>query len=114
MYLGSMDQGQLKNYYQKAKALLTPIQWEEPFGLTTVEAMACGTPVISLRRGAAPEIIEDGKTGFVVDSLQGMVEAVSRVDKINRKDCRDRVESMFTYGCMVKNYEKAFQKLLEK
>jgi glycosyltransferase involved in cell wall biosynthesis len=113
LYLGQMDQAQLKNYYQKAKAVLTPVQWEEPFGLTTVEAMACGTPVISLRRGAAPEIIEDGKTGFIVNSIQEMVEAVSKVDQIDRKNCRERAESLFSYDCMVGKYEKAFRKLLE-
>src|SRR5690606_1089300 len=59
LYIGRMDQEQLRTYYQKAKALLTPVQWEEPFGLTTIEAMASGTPVISLNRGAAPELIVD-------------------------------------------------------
>ncbi len=113
LYLGSIAQEQLRNYYQKAKAVLTPVQWEEPFGLTTIEAMACGTPVISLNHGAAPEIIEDGKTGFVVDSIQEMVEAVSKIDQIDRKDCRVRVEKYFSYSRMVGNYEKVFRKLLE-
>lgn len=112
LYLGRMDQAQLGTYYQKAKALLTPVQWEEPFGLTTVEAMACGTPVISLRRGAAPEIIEDGKNGYVVDSISEMVEAVAKIDKIKRKDCRKRVEELFTHDCMVDRYENAFYSLL--
>lgn len=113
LYLGRMDQDQLPKYYQKAKALLTPVQWEEPFGLTTIEAMACGAPVISLRRGAAPEIIVDGKTGFIVDSLADMVEAVSRVDQIKRRDCRTHVEKHFAIEQMVDNYEKAFEKILE-
>jgi glycosyltransferase involved in cell wall biosynthesis len=113
LYLGRMDQEQLVTYYQKAKALLTPVQWEEPFGLTTVEAMACGTPVISLHRGAAAEIIEDGVNGFVVHSLNEMVEAVGKVDQIKRQDCRARVEKEFSYKCMVDRYENAFYKLLE-
>ncbi len=112
LYLGRMDQDQLTTYYQKAKALLTPVQWEEPFGLTTVEAMACGTPVISLRRGAAPEIIEDGKSGYVVDSVSEMVEAVANIDKIKRKDCRKRVEDVFTHDRMVDRYEDAFYDLI--
>jgi glycosyltransferase involved in cell wall biosynthesis len=113
LYLGRMDQAQLATYYQKAKALLTPVQWEEPFGLTTVEAMACGTPVISLHRGAAPEIVEDGKTGFIVHSLSEMVEAVGKIDQIKRQDCRDRVEEIFSYECMIDRYEKAYRKLLD-
>lgn len=112
LYLGRMDQDQLVKYYQKAKALLTPIQWEEPFGLTTVEAMACGTPVISLHRGASAEIIEDGKSGFIVNSLNEMVEAVAKVDQIKRLDCRARVEQAFSYELMIDHYEQAFMKLL--
>lgn len=105
LYIGRMDQQQLKTYYQKAKALITPVQWEEPFGLTTIEAMASGTPVISLNRGAAPEIIIDGKTGFIVNSLSEMVEAVGKIDTIKRKDCREHVEREFSYQVMVDKYE---------
>ncbi len=113
LYLGRMDQDQLPKYYQKAKAVLTPIQWEEPFGLTTVEAMACGAPVISLHRGAAPEIIIDGKTGFVVNSIGEMVKAVEKIDQIKRSDCREHVATMFAIEQMVEHYEKAFCKILK-
>lgn len=112
LYLGRMDQDQLPKYYQKAKAVLTPIQWEEPFGLTSIEAMACGAPVISLHRGAAPEIIVDGKTGFVVNSVSEMIEAVGKVDKIKRKDCRDHVAKNFSVEQMVDGYERVFYDLL--
>ncbi|AKM80255.1 MAG: group 1 glycosyl transferase [Candidatus Saccharibacteria bacterium GW2011_GWC2_44_17] len=112
LFLGRMDQEQLPKYYQKAKAVLTPIQWEEPFGLTTVEAMACGTPVISLHRGAAPEIIVDGKTGFVVHSIAEMVEAVGKVDQLKRQDCRDHVAKTFAISQMVDHYEEAFQRAI--
>lgn len=114
LYLGRMDQNQLPKYYQKAMAVLTPVQWEEPFGLTTIEAMACGAPVISLHRGAAPEIIQDGKTGFVVHSVAEMAEAVAQVVDIKRKDCREYVEKHFSLETMVDGYEKAFQSLLEQ
>jgi glycosyltransferase involved in cell wall biosynthesis len=114
LYLGRMDQHQLATYYKKAKALLTPIQWEEPFGLTTIEAMASGTPVISLHRGAAPEIIENGKSGFIVESVNEMIEAVGKVDTLNRMDCRERVETLFSYERMIDKYEEAFQMLLKK
>lgn len=113
LYLGRMDQEQLVKYYQKAKAVLTPIQWEEPFGLTTVEAMACGAPVISLHRGAAPEIVIDGKTGFVVHSIAEMIEAVGKIGQIKRKDCREHVADMFAVENMVEHYEKAFYLLLK-
>ena len=112
LYLGRMDQEVLPKYYQKAKAVLTPIQWEEPFGLTTVEAMACGTPVISLHRGAAPEIIVDGKTGFVVPSISEMIDAVGKVDQISRQDCRRHVERHFSTVQMIDHYEQAYRKLL--
>ncbi len=112
LYLGRMDQPQLVKYYQKAKAVLTPVQWEEPFGLTTIEAMACGTPVISLDRGAAPEIIVDGKTGYIVHSIAEMVEAVDRVKDIKRRDCRDHVATKFALERMVDAYEQAFLKMI--
>ncbi len=112
LYLGRMDQQQLVKYYQKAKAVLTPVQWEEPFGLTTIEAMACGTPVISLHRGAAPEIIVDGKTGYVVHSIAEMIEAVGKVHVIKRKDCRDHVATKFSIERMVDAYEQAFLKMI--
>lgn len=113
LYLGRMDQPQLVKYYQKAKAVLTPVQWEEPFGLTTIEAMACGAPVISMNRGAAPEIIVGGKTGYIVSSIAEMVEAVGKIDKISRKDCREHVEAKFSYEQMIDNYEMAFMKMLQ-
>ncbi len=112
LYLGRVDQEQLPIYYQHAKAVLTPIQWEEPFGLTTVEAMACGTPVISLHRGAAPEIIKHGKTGFVVNSIAEMIDAVGKVDQIKAEDCRAHVKRHFSTKQMVDNYEKAFAQLV--
>lgn len=112
LYLGRMDQDQLPKYYQKAKAVLTPVQWEEPFGLTTIEAMACGAPVISLRRGAAPEIIIDGKTGYVVESLAEMVEAVAKVERIKRADCRNHIAKKFDVETMVNAYEQAFMEML--
>jgi glycosyltransferase involved in cell wall biosynthesis len=114
LYLGRMDQDQLPKYYQKAKAVLTPVQWEEPFGLTTIEAMACGTPVISLHRGAAPEIILNGKTGFIVNSVNEMVDAVGKLDQIKRRDCRNHVVRRFDIKRMVDNYERAFLQMLER
>lgn len=111
-YVGYIDRDKMQDYYKRAKALLMPIQWEEPFGLTMIEAMACGTPVIALRRGSVPEIIEDGKTGFITDNVNEMVLAVKELYRINRKDCRDHVCKYFTIDIMVKNYEETFKKIL--
>lgn len=114
LYLGFIENDQMWRYYQKAKAFLTPVQWEEPFGLTTIEAMACGTPTISLRRGAAPEIIQDGKTGYLVDSIAEMAAAVDKIPAIKRADCRDHVKAMFSLDQMVDAYEQAFEDILRK
>lgn len=113
LYLGFLERDDVVRYYQKAKALLAPIQWEEPFGLNMVEAMACGTPVIALRRGSVPEIIESGKTGFIVDSIAEMSEAVAKLDSISADDCRKHVEENFSLKNMVDGYEEAYRKVLE-
>ncbi len=112
LYLGFVEREQLWRYFQKAKALLTPVQWEEPFGMTTIEAMASGTPVISLKRGAAPELIKHGKTGFVVESVAEMIEAVGKLDQIDRLACREHVKTHFSTSKMIDGYEAAYRKVL--
>lgn len=114
LYLGYVEREHMAKYYQKAKALLMPIQWEEPFGLTMIEAMACGTPVIALRRGSVPEVIMDKKTGFIVNSLADMVEAVGKIDTISRQACRDRVVTHFSNEKMIEAYEATFEKILRE
>lgn len=111
LYLGMIDKTQLAKYYQKAAALLVPIRWEEPFGLTMAEAMACGTPVIAFRRGSVPEVIEDGKTGFIVNNTAEMAEAIDKLGKIKRQDCRQHVEQRFTLERMVAGYENVLTQL---
>lgn len=113
-YIGFVPYNELYKYYQKAKAILVPIQWEEPFGLVMTEAMACGTPVIGFRRGSVPEVVEHGKTGFVVDTIEEMVEAISKIDNIKREDCRMRVEEKFSNEKMTEGYEKAFVEIMQK
>src|SRR5262249_50222358 len=81
--------GKQKDYFLgNAAALLFPIRWPEPFGLVMAEALAAGTPVIAVRAGSVPELIEDGRTGFICDDEDGMVCAVSRIDEIDRAVCR--------------------------
>lgn len=93
--------------YQKAHAFLFPIFWEEPFGLVMIESMSCGTPVIGFGNGAVPEVVVDGQTGFIINNEDEMVEAVRKIDSIDRKRCRQHVEANFTIGRMVNDYETA-------
>ena len=113
-YVGFVPRGQIFKYYQRAKATLVPIQWEEPFGLVLTESMACGTPVIAFDRGSVPEVVVDGKTGFVIknNSIDDMVAAVGKISTINRADCRAHVEANFSVEKMVEGYEKAFYKIV--
>jgi len=113
-YVGFLSQEKLPKFYQEAKALLSPIQWEEPFGLTFIESMACGTPVIAFDRGSAREVINNGKTGFVVKNIEEMIEAIKKIDQIKREDCRAWVEKNFTIERMVNDYEKVFYQIIRK
>lgn len=110
-YLGMVNYLEMSNLYKEAKAFLSPIQWEEPFGLTFIEAMACGTPVITFPRGSAKEIIKHDKTGFVVKNIEEMAKAIKKIDIISRAECRKRVEENFTVEKMVEKYERAFYEI---
>ncbi len=113
-YMGMIPRQELFTYLGKAKAFIFPLRWEEPFGLVTVEAMAAGTPTIAFKRGSLPEIIADGVTGFLVDDLPQMVEAVSRLEQIDPAACRLRVEQEFTVARMVDRYEEAYYRILNQ
>lgn len=125
------------NYqYQTSKLFLFPVLWEEPFGMTIVESMACGTPVVAYARGSVPEVIKDGETGFIVNpsnddirgnwiikkaGIEGLCEAVERIYsmpedqyKTMRKACRAHVEKNFTVEQMVDNYVKVYEEILAK
>lgn len=111
-YLGYLDHREIVSYYQRAKAFLMPIDWDEPFGLTMAEAMACGTPVIAYRRGSVAEIVSHGRTGFIVDNYQEMKSALGRIDKIDRTRCREHVEKHFSTEIMVQNYLSTYKNVL--
>jgi glycosyltransferase involved in cell wall biosynthesis len=98
----------------RALALLHPIQFDEPFGLSVVEAMACGTPVIAFNRGSMPEIIEHGKNGFLVSDYLDALKHVDRIETINRADCRQTVIDRFTVDHMVEQYCAVYTQMLEK
>lgn len=102
---------------QKAKAFLMTINWEEPFGLVMAEAQSCGTPVIGFKRGSVPELVKDGKTGFVVnpkEGIQGLKKALEKIDTIKPEDCRKHVVENFSLEKMVENYEKTYKEILKK
>jgi len=97
-----------------ATALLAPIQWNEPFGLSAVEAMVCGTPAISMRRGAAVELIEDGVTGFLVDDVEGMADAVRRCGEIDRVRCAAVARERFRPQAMARGYVEVYRRALRR
>lgn len=111
-FLGPVDFPSKVKLYQKAKAFLFPVSWEEPFGLTMVEAMACGTPVVGFNRGAVNEVVANNKTGFVVDTVDEMATKIKEIDKINRIDCRNQAENNFSVEKMTNQYESLYFSLL--
>lgn len=114
VYLGELDNNQKKIYFKHSKCFLMPVRWVEAFGRVTIEAMACGTPVVAFDKGPMREIIEDKKTGYVVNSLDEMVDSVKKIDKINPYKCRERVEKNFTVTQQVEKYIKIYKEIVSK
>ena len=108
-YVGEADGERKRDLYQRARALLMPIRWPEPFGLVMVEALACGTPVIAFPEGSAPELVQDGKTGFVVDDEHAMADAVRRLGEIEPAACRESCEERFGVPAVVRAYEDVYR-----
>jgi glycosyltransferase involved in cell wall biosynthesis len=92
--------------------MLMPLLWDEPFGIVMAEALACGTPVIGLRRGSLPEIVEHGVNGFVCESVEEMVSAVGRIREIDRRACRRIAEEKFSDRVIVDCYERLYRQLV--
>ena len=113
VYIGSVGPADRNRLLGGAYALLHPIFFDEPFGLSVVESMACGTPVIAFNRGSMPELIQNGKNGFLVQSTAEAIEAVRRVKDLDRIYCRRHVERHFTVDRMVDEYEQAYETILE-
>ncbi|MER3435862.1 MAG: glycosyl transferase [Leptolyngbya sp. ERB_1_1] len=113
-YLGEANHVEKNTLMGGAVATLFPITWREPFGLVMVESMAAGTPVIGMRLGSAPEVIEDGKTGFLCETVDDCVAALARIGEIDRAMCRQRVIDHFSVQRMADGYEAVYRQLLGK
>lgn len=110
-YIGEIDEGQKADFLGNAAALLFPINWPEPFGLVMIEAMACGTPVLAFRYGSAPEVIDDGVSGILVDTVEQAVESLGRVLELDRRKVRESFETRFTTERMTRDYLDIYQNL---
>ena len=111
-YIGPVDDPQKNALLGSAQALLMPILWDEPFGIVMAEAMACGAPVVTAARGAAPEVVEDGVTGFVRPDVDGLVAAVARLPEIDRRACRERAERLFSDAAVGEGYLDVYADML--
>jgi len=114
VYLGEVPHATKLELLAGASALLFPIRWNEPFGLVMLEAMACGTPVLAFPEGAAPEVVEPGKTGFLCADETEMAEDLGRIAEIDRADCRAAVEGYFSTSRMVADHLALFESLLQQ
>jgi glycosyltransferase involved in cell wall biosynthesis len=112
-YVGEVGPQRKLELLGSARALLNPIRWPEPFGLVMIEALACGTPVLTLRWGAAPEIVDDGTTGFVCDSDADLAASIGRVRELDRSACRRAVETRFSADRMVRDHLHLYERLLD-
>lgn len=113
-FVGPLDDAGKQELLAKARALLFPIEWEEPFGLVMIEAMACGTPVIASRRGAVPEVVRDGVDGFVVDSTAAMVEAVGKLPQLSRRAIRASFDSRYAAPAVTAAYLAHYEQVLAR
>ena len=113
VWLGEADSAMKRDLYRNACCLLMPLRWEEPFGLVMTESLACGTPVIAFGRGAAPEIIQQGETGFIVQNAEEMVTAVGDVKRIDPAACRADIQLRFGPRALVQGYVNVYERLLD-
>lgn len=111
-WIGEVDENQRNKLMSKAICLLHPVTWPEPFGLAMIETMACGTPVVAFGLGSIPEIVQHGKTGYVVNTVDEMIEACSHINKIERYACREYALNTFNTKNMVDQYEQVYYKIL--
>ena len=113
-YVGPVNDEQKRYWLQRTKAFLFPIKWEEPFGIVMIEAMACGTPVIGFNRGSVPEIVKNSLNGFIANNIEEMIDAVRKIDTINRKTVRQYCVDNFDTMVIAKQYIELIQKIATK
>lgn len=111
-YIGPVNQSQKQAFLKNARALLFPIQWEEPFGIVMIEAMACGTPVIAYNRGSVAEVVDSGITGFYAGSLEELVSLVPQALALDRNTVREHAKQRFSHEQMVDDYVQLYRSLL--
>ncbi|MCZ7526468.1 MAG: glycosyltransferase family 4 protein [Acidimicrobiia bacterium] len=112
VYLGEVSREEKLGLLGGARALVNPIRWPEPFGLVMIEALACGTPVLAYREGAAPEIVDHGVTGFLCDGVDELVERLHQVGELDRHACREAVEARFSTARMVVDHVALYERVL--
>lgn len=113
-YVGEIGERDKGEFLGKARCLLFPVDWPEPFGLAMIEAMACGTPVVAFRCGSVPEVIDDGLTGYCVDDLDAAVAATTRATRLDRRECRATFERRFSAQRMAREYMHLYHAILQE
>jgi glycosyltransferase involved in cell wall biosynthesis len=113
-FIGEINEHEKTEFLGEALALLFPVDWPEPFGLSMIEAMACGTPVLAFRCGSVPEVIDEGVTGMIVNSVEEAIAALPRVLTFDRRAVRQRFEERFSAARMAKNYLRVYDSLLKR
>ena len=113
-FIGEIGEEAKDSFIGNAAALLFPIDWPEPFGLVMIEAMACGTPTIAWRCGSVPEVIEEGVSGYICDSIDQAVEAVQRIGRFDRAGCRQEFERRFSAARMAEDYVRIYERLIDR
>lgn len=111
-WIGEVDEKERNRLMSEAMCILHPVTWREPFGLTMIEAMACGCPVVAFNKGSIPEVVKNGKTGFVVNDVEEMSDAIGKIDTIDRKACREYALKNFNAKLMADRYEDLYYHLL--
>jgi glycosyltransferase involved in cell wall biosynthesis len=113
-FVGEISDAEKRVFLGNARALLFPIDWAEPFGMVMIESMACGTPVVAFRGGAVEEVIEDGVTGFIVDSVEEAALATASACALSRERCRQAFEKRFLAGRMALDYVRIYREVIDR
>jgi glycosyltransferase involved in cell wall biosynthesis len=112
-FIGEIGDREKKGFLANAYALLFPIDWPEPFGLVILEAMACGTPIIAFRRGSVPELVQEGVTGYIVEDIEGALQALGKIQDFDRRRCRQVFEERFSAARMAQDYLAVYRRVIK-